>query len=653
MLPDHSSSKPRWPRHFAAVVALAFAIGLLFLQPTRLGDDFTYWSFAFDLHERGLRAWQAQSFHDLRWPVWGACWILQGIVGPGLISFYGQPLLYLAAGATLAFWFGKQVAGSLRVAWISAVAFLFHPLLDTVCYRPMPDLSEAVWGAAAVLGWWWLMQAKTRAGSAGWAVLTGACIFIGESNRVTGALIVPVLLLGTWIYARPRFAWLVAAGVVAAAFYGLECAFYHARFGDWLHNIHANLGNKSAPGTHPIPVWSMPFRFFDTLWKGNPLAPFYCVLAVLGIWQWRKSREPREAPSATTLPLGMLVLWFVVLYLEYSCAPQSIWPWRPLVRDADRFLCGIVVPMSVLCAVGIGAFQWPRNWRPIAFLSHRPILVGAISLVLLAAITSREFFDLQFAIPMRRYLRTLPAGTSVFTHDSMRALAFLVAPGSAEKFIWRAPEKILYGTPELEKLAAESQQFWFVRALVWMNTRKALEKKKVVATPALASYFAEPLTDWATTRLIVRGDTPDLVFRTRRTPADSPPTAIEATSPEFASLLPGLPIDWQHGQKIPGPISWPIPASLRGKFVRLEIEAAAPSVEALTVHLDFLDGKKPHAELLLKPYFHPEPHSEFFDLSIPANATTCVIELRLAKSTKRIRVTGFRALVETPPPGAD
>ena len=65
----------RW--HLFAVTLVALAIGLLFLQEPGFGDDLTYWSFAFDLHERGLVAWQKASFHDLRWPVWGVCWVLQ------------------------------------------------------------------------------------------------------------------------------------------------------------------------------------------------------------------------------------------------------------------------------------------------------------------------------------------------------------------------------------------------------------------------------------------------------------------------------------------------------------------------------------------------------------------------------------------------
>src|SRR3954470_16671961 len=119
--------------HYLLLVLLALAVGVAFLEGPGFGDDLTYWSFAFDLHERGLQAWQRHSFHDLRWPVWGVCWVLQGLFGFGPLSYYGVPLIYLAAGAGLSFTFARRLTGSERVAWAGAIGFLFHPLLDSIC----------------------------------------------------------------------------------------------------------------------------------------------------------------------------------------------------------------------------------------------------------------------------------------------------------------------------------------------------------------------------------------------------------------------------------------------------------------------------------------------------------------------------------------
>ncbi|HYR58779.1 MAG TPA: hypothetical protein VEO95_09130, partial [Chthoniobacteraceae bacterium] len=334
--------KTRW--HLLALAAVAVGAGLLFLQEPGFGDDLTYWSFAFDLHEQGLRAWQKFSFHDLRWPVWSACWALQMIFGFGLASFYGEPLLYLAAGAMLAFVFAEKLTGSVAAAWACGIAFLFQPLLDTVCFRPMPDLSECVLGAAIMLAWWTLMNAQSRGAALLSAAALGGAIFVIEANRATGVLIVPLLVLCTLIFFPRRFGWLVAAGAVSAVLYAAECFFYKRLFDDWLHDLTANAGNKAAKGTEFPTPWLIPFRFLDTLWRGNNIAPIYAILAAIGIVPaWRRHGT-----------LGrVVVVWFAGLYLLISCTPQSLSPLRPLVRDADRFLCALAVPMSALAVLGL------------------------------------------------------------------------------------------------------------------------------------------------------------------------------------------------------------------------------------------------------------------------------------------------------------
>src|SRR5258706_513522 len=91
-----ATAEPRfgWKCHTIAVFVAAFAAGALFLREPGAGDDFTYWSLAFNLHDTG-RGWSLHSFHDLRWPMWGAIWLWQGVFGAGLASYYGPAWLYL------------------------------------------------------------------------------------------------------------------------------------------------------------------------------------------------------------------------------------------------------------------------------------------------------------------------------------------------------------------------------------------------------------------------------------------------------------------------------------------------------------------------------------------------------------------------------
>ena len=647
--------------HLLLLALVAAATAILFLQEPGFGDDFTYWNFAFRLHELGLKAWLKGSFHDLRWPVWIVCWLVQGVMGPGLLSYYAEPVLYLIAGAMLAFAFGRMITQSVRVAWGCGLAFLFHPLLDTVSYRPMPDLSEGVWGAATVLCWWALMCAPSRALSVTWAALTGACIYIAESNRITGVFIVPVLLLSTWLHARRRFGWLIAAGAFALLFYIGECAFYHWLFKDWLHNLHANLGGKGHKGTEPIATWKLPVRFLSSLWKGALLAPLYCILTLVGLrvaWKWRSSDESAPA-SVRPESLGpavlarVMVIWLVTLYLEYSCAPQSVWPWRPLIRDAERFLCGMAVPMSVLLVLGAAwLLQLPavRSRAAGRWVPQHPLATGAAAFVILALATwhARGIFSLGYAPEMSRYMQSLPAGTKVFTHESMRGVAFLVDASAARRLHWLAEREILQKSPALEAKSAQADEFWYARKLVWLNVRKQLEKKSAEPEPPLASYFDTPEQNWRMVKLLAKsGDTPDLIFYRRRTPADPAPLILGADSAEFAGAFPKLPAEWKGGPKDQFKKgTWNVPGSLQGKFARIEIEAASQTVEPLHIQLHFLHGTREDSAFVLKPYLHTAPAKEFFALQIPTGAERCEVQMRMLRNAKDVKFTGFRAVVE-------
>ena len=631
--------------HRLLVTLLAVVVALLFLQEPGFGDDLTYWSFAFDLHERGLPAWQRHSFHDLRWPVWGVCWLLQGVFGFGIASFYGVPILYLITGALLAWTFGRAIFQSPAGGWGCAIAFLFQPLLDSVCFRPMPDLSEGVLGAVIMLSWWALMHATSTLRAAMLAILTGLFVYVAESNRLTGIFIVPVLIVCTLLYFRPRFFWVVGAGFIAAICYGLEMWFYHGLFGDWLHNLHANLGGKGNKGTESIPVWTLPFRFFDTLWKGNPLAPVYCLLALPGLFSlWKRHGV-----------LGrVIVLWFSILFLEYSCAPQSVWPWRPVIRDADRFLCGLVVPFSVLAVAGLWELgRFASRWSgrvPESLRTRRAgaqFFLGAAAVIALCAITSRNRFQVGFVPEFRDYMRGLPAGTKVFSHDSMRAIAFLCDASSAQRFTWDAPRtSILHRDPALEARAAQCDEFWYARKLVWLNTRKKLERRQLPAQPPLASYFNAPERDWTMTRLLAKGDTPDLIFYRRRTAQTPPPIILSADAREFGGMIPPLPLEWSSSGQTLFTAKWAVPPGLRGKLARFEVEAGSAQVEAFTTRLKFKRGRKLLSEYLLKPYLHVEGGKEFLALPIPAEAELCEVQLRFTRNAKAVTFTSFRAVFE-------
>ncbi len=220
----------------------AFAVGWIYQTPPSLGDDLNYWGLAMDLHLGTPGAWSAGSFHDLRWPVWGLCWLLQFVFGFSALSYYLQPMIYLGAGAVLVHSITREIGGTRSIAVLAGILFLFHPQLDSVVDRPMPDLSEGFWVALAFFGWLKLMRSVSNGSSIAFASLIGLCLAVGQANRITGVFAIPVLVVCTLAFYPRRILWLAAAGVFAIGFVAIEATIYHSLTGDWLHSIHANLG---------------------------------------------------------------------------------------------------------------------------------------------------------------------------------------------------------------------------------------------------------------------------------------------------------------------------------------------------------------------------------------------------------------------------
>ena len=657
--------RKRWSLHLLLLCLFTLGLSVIFVREPGFGDDLTYWTVAYDLHAIGLKAWNIASFHDLRWPVWGVCWLLQGLGLQGFPSYAGVAMIYLTVGSAVAFTFARLMTGSIRFSWAAGLAFLFCPLLDTVCHRPMPDISEGVWGGLTLLAWWRLMKAESNGTSLGWAVLVGLGVFITESNRLTGVFIAPVLFVATLFFARRRFWWLVLAGSFAAFFYGCEAAFYHQLFPSdgWLHNLKANMLGKGNKGTGNIPFLTSPFRFLDSFWKVGRLAPYYCVFAVLGLGSLAIVRRQRRADPGEleggriSIPAGPLVaVWFIVLYLEYSCAPQSIHPWAPVIRDAARFLAGLAIPFSIFTVLGIRFLldlPWLRARRWGRWVPEHPLIVGTVCVALLLAGTSREFFHLGFLKDMGDYVRSRPDGTRVFTLHMMRALAIMSEPTSAKRLQWTARGEIMDAQPYLEKEAAAADEFWYIRKIAWLNNRKRMERDKELQQPAMGSYLANPDEHWALAKLLVKGDGPDLAFYRKRTPEMPVPVPLAADAPEFAGLLPTLPATWEPDPANPRGrsvrLAWTIPASLRGKVIRLDVTDFSHEVETVSVFLRYDPlGPSTARGLLLKPYSYSQPGHDFFLVPIPAESQHCHVQLRFSRSGKPATLQDFKAFVVTP-----
>jgi hypothetical protein len=641
--------------HVLLLALLALGVGLLFLDEPKFGDDFTYWYHGFNVHQRGLEALSKDSFHQLRWPVWGVCWAVQGIVGPGLISYYATPYLYLILGALAAFAVGRKLSPNYAVAWACGLAFLFHPLLDTLIFRPMPDVGEGVLCAGAVLAWWSLMHAASRGRLIVWSLVVGALCFVAVENRLTGLFFIPLLGCLTLLFHPRKLPRLFLALAVFGVLLLGQMAFYHSIFPEdgWTHFLKANAGAKNRQGTDPVGFWTLPFRFLDSLAKGSPLAPVYSLFAAAGLWfGWRKNGAFGR----------VVVAWFILLYLAYACAPQDLrqFPYlRPMLRDADRFLAGLAIPFSVLAVMGLrgllGLLQQARapRWRELpAGLTRHPLATGCAAfgvLVLLSAqpLGDRGFFTLSYVHEFRAYMRSRPDHTRVFTHHHMRGLAMMVDEASARRFEWEAPKNsILISTPEIEAAAARSDEFWYIRKLALLRQFKSITAGDT-KQPPLSSFLESPEREWRLMRVLAKDDTPDIVLYTRRRPGMEPPVILEANAPEFKDLIPALPFEWKKGEgKLAVEKSWPIPPLLRGRLIRFEMNAASPRREAFDVRVTFIVHGKAQPAFLLKPYFFQDGGKEFGTLDVPADAESCTIRIHFDKNTPWVRVTDFQLVAE-------
>ncbi|MDD5350520.1 MAG: hypothetical protein PHQ12_09950, partial [Chthoniobacteraceae bacterium] len=572
----------------------------------------------------------------------GLAWILQGIFGPGAVSYYGIPLFYVVCGGLLAFVLGARVFENRAAAWGCAIAYLFHPLLDDVIYRPMPDLSEGVFIAAAVLCWMSLAEREKARERLPWALAVGGVCALLYANRLTGVFVFGVLaaVAGVLSWRNPRFPlrqavlWLGVAGLAWLAFVSLEGLLYHRICGDFFHSVTANLGARGRKGTESVHLLTLPFRFFGSLWMGGFLTSVFTVLAILGGWRMWRTGERRQRA---------IVAWAVALYLCYNCALQSVFPPRPLLRNADRFLCSLAVPMALLAWAGV-RWLWTLWPAGLAWSRRRPVAMGCLVVVTLALIGDRDFFELGYLPGLRAAVRATPPGTRVFTHDTMRFAAMLADADAASRLQWLTEKNIFRMEKNVEERAAQADAFWYCRKHLWLSARKQLERDENVDAGRIASYLERPDPTWMLQRVVMHEDSPDFVFYRKR-PAGVP-NARRMTFSELCPQAPALPLRWSHGQTLNLKYRMPLPEALRGKMVRLEIEGKSDVVEAISVDLFFFHNGKRIQLHDIQPYLQHKRGIDFHALKVPSKADSCEAQITIAAKTKTLEIDQIWVVAE-------
>lgn len=642
MTPILAKDPPRWRGslwvHAVGVWVLSLLLVACYLDPPGLGDDATYWRRADLAAHVGLDVFKASGFHTLRWPVWGPAFMVNKLGGSGLAAYYAGPFFYLPLGALAAFALTWYLTARPGAGWLASVLYLLHPLLNEVCHRPMPDLSEGLFIGAAFWLWFaWMRADALRARHWLMGVASGLFIGLAHSNRFTGLLAIPMLGLATlMLFPRQRWLRLLPIFGATAAFILAECAVYYSVTGDFWHSLHQNLGARGRKGTEPVSVFLLPFRFLKVLWKSARLEPFFLLAALGGAFLfWRRGTPAHRAA----------VWWWVLMYLAYSCALQSLFPPRPMLRDAGRFLSSLALPMSVLGATGVIALArhalkcLPTQWRMTGPLAQAAGVAGLLALLMVT--TAREWTHSGYIPGIAAELRALPDQAVVISHDHFKAIARMVDREKADRLQWRDSIDIL--TPGNVKTAPEAvDAVYYSRKQMWLRRRKQLENKEEIPDRSLPWYFQQPWKKWTLAQVLLETGNSDFVFLRRRTPDDQPPQIWENALPPFmAEAGFQLPLKWRsEGAKQRISYELPVPEDWRGRKLWIQIDGSANHQQPLdSVKLVWktADGK----ELLTQtemPYFHKQDGHDFHALAIPADAAQVTVTFNLLPVAKRIEI---------------
>lgn len=622
---------------YFGLVLFACLVSWIYRQPPKLGDDLDYWRLAMELRLGEAGAWRADSFHHLRWPVWGVCWLLMGVFGISAASYFLQPVVYLSLSACLVFWLAGR-AGLPFWGRVAAGAILvMHPLVDTALMRPMPDLSEGFWVALAFGLWLGLMQSSRVGAKFALCAAVGLVLAIAQANRITGAFAVPVLLVGTLLLYPRQLGWLVLCGVFAAGFVVVEAFVYLGLTGDFFHTIHANLGATGRKGTDSMPLWMFPLRFMNSLWR-MPYDVLMSSLAVAGaLYFWRSGGRPARA----------VVLYAVVYYLTYSCALQSFFPPRPMVRDGDRFLASLAFPLSIL-SVGGPMLLWsllPKTWKQVpvlAFWAQKPWAGIGVLVLAMALLNNRTTGIPNYLQEIADFLRTIPPGSVIVSHPPMRAVATLAAPDAVTEFEWRLLNNVLEPSEALDSAIQGASGIWLIRKHAWLSKRKRSERGDQERLEALAPYLVPPLGGWRPARTILKNDIPDFLFLERSNESLS----LEAVAPEeiFPGIdFPDLPFRREFA-KTEGRVVWEspvieVPDDLRGACIFLALRASSDRTEPFRIWLDLAtEGSTRVTAISFRPYMFPESSPDFFAFSIPTDATTCRLKVEMNARTRWVEI---------------
>ncbi len=162
-----------------------------------------------------------------------------------------------------------------------------------------------------------------------------------------------------------------------------------------------------------------------------------------------------------------------------------------------------------------------------------------------------------------------------------------------------------------------------------------------------------PLGGWFARSAIAKDDVPDFVFLAHRTAAHT----LTEQSPDGRALrealLPmlGASGEWTFQAGVRPTVTLPaipLPPWLAGHTLFLSLRYSSNTTEPIRAWVAFRRGGRPLSTLVFKPYFFPQSSEDFFFLTVPRDADSVRIQLRVSPMTSRITLDSFRLFIDAP-----
>jgi len=227
-----------------------------------------------------------------------------GLLSPEVL---GSPRAYLVSRAVVAgfgvlsVWLTYRLAAALvtpQAGIVAALLLAVSPIDVSTAHMVRPDV---VLGAFALLA---LMAFIRRDPEPRADALAGAAVGAAASIKITGALLLPSLLLGRGLVSANRWRGLLVAGLSAIVVWVLTTPGLFFRFPEFVEGLRTQWDYHYVLPADDSRFGDRPFYYFTTI--ARSLGPAGAAFAAFGVWRAR--RRQQDWGAVVALPLTVLIV---------------------------------------------------------------------------------------------------------------------------------------------------------------------------------------------------------------------------------------------------------------------------------------------------------------------------------------------------------